>query len=140
MGYTYTHGSDEDLLLRPSSLTQDGADLSRTGGTQRVAERNGTTAGVDLGMVQTQDVDAVDGHGGKGLVDLEDVDVFLGQLELAQEFGDGGRRADAHDARGNTGDGGAAEFGEDRLAEFDGFGAFHEENAGGCSCEYMLER
>lgn len=134
--YTYTHGSDEDLLLRPSGFTQDRADLSCTGGAQRVAESNRTAAGVDLGVVQTQDVDAVDGHGGKGLVDLEDVNVVLGQLELAQEFGDGGRRADSHDARGNTGDGGAAEFGEDRLAELDGFGALHEEDAGGC-CVYI---
>lgn len=122
---TYTHGGDEDLLLGAAGLAQDGADLAGAGGAEGVAEGDGAAAGVDLGVVQAQDVEAVDGHGGKGLVDLKDVDVFLGQLELAEELRDRRRRADAHDARRHARDRGAAEFRQDRLPQLDGFGALH---------------
>ena len=126
-----THTRQQDLLLRPSRLAQDRRDLSRARRAQRVTQRDRATSHIYLRVVETQHVDAVDSHGCKGLVDLEEVDVVLGQVEFVKEFGDGDRGADAHDARGEAGDGGAAEFGEDGLAEFDGFGAFHEEDSGG---------
>jgi hypothetical protein len=47
-----------------------------------MAESDGATTGVDLCMVETENVQAVDGHGGKCLVDLKDVDVFFRELEL----------------------------------------------------------
>jgi len=82
-------------------------------------------------VIQTKYVNAVDGHGGEGLVDLDDIDIVLGQAVLGEDLWDGGGGADTHDSWGNTGDGCADEFGEDWLAEFDGFGSLHEEDGGG---------
>jgi hypothetical protein len=83
-------------------------------------------------MIQTQDIEAVDGHGGESLVDLDDIDVILGELELGKELWDRNRGADAHNAWRNTGDGRAAELGHDWLPKLDGFAALHEQNRGSC--------
>lgn len=82
-------------------------------------------------MVQSEHVEAVDSHGGEGFVDLNDVDIIFGQLELGQELWDGDRRSDAHNAGWDACDGGTDKLGEDGLAELDGFGALHEKNSCG---------
>lgn len=97
-----------------------------------MTDGNGTTTRVNLGVVEAEVLDTVHGHGGKGFVDLVDVDVVLVQLELAQELGDRGGGTDTHHAGRDTGDGGAAELGEDGLVQLDGLGAAHQENGGGC--------
>ena len=125
------HTGDQNLLLRPPGLTQNRTDLACPRRTQRVTQGDGTSARVDLGMVQPEVVQTVHGHRREGLVDLVDVDVFLVQVELGQELGDRGRGANTHDARRDPSDGGATEFGEDGLVKFDGLGAAHEEHGGG---------
>ena len=95
-----------------------------------MAECDGSSSGVHLLVRQLQDILAVYGHGGEGLVDFDDVDVVDGDIVLAEELGDSDRGADAHDARCKTGDGGADELGENGLAELDGAGALHEEDSG----------
>ena len=97
-----------------------------------MTQRDRPTSGIHLGVIETEDVETVDGHGGERLVDLEDVDVVFCEVEFGEQFRDGERGADAHDARGQAGDGGAAEFGENGLVHFLGFGALHEEDGGGC--------
>lgn len=47
-----------------------------------MAESDGAATGVDLCMVKAEDVQAVDGHGGKCLIDLKDIDVLFRELEL----------------------------------------------------------
>jgi hypothetical protein len=80
-----------------------------------MAEGDGTTTRVNLGMVKTKVLNTVDSHRSESLVDLIDVNVVLVKLELAQQLRDGGSRADTHNTRRYTGDGSAAELGEDRL-------------------------
>lgn len=126
---TNAHTRDEDLLLRPSGLAQYRTDLSCTSRAQWVTQRNGASARVDLLMFEAEVIQAVDGHGSESLVDLVNVDVGLGQVEFAEKLGDGGCRADTHDARRHTGNGGAAELGQDRLVQFNGLGAAHEEDS-----------
>ena len=140
-----THTGHQNLLLSPSSLTQNRTDLARPRSTQRMTQGNRTPARVHLSMVQAEVVQTVHSHRGKGLVDLVDVDVALGQVELVEQFGDGGCWADTHHPWRDTGDSGAAEFGQDGLVELDGFGAAHEEDGGGCSFilvsgRYIIER
>lgn len=96
-----------------------------------MTEGNSSTSGVHLLVGQFQGVLAVDGHRGKGLVDFDDVEVVNGEVVFPEELGDGDRWADTHDPRGEAGDSGADELGEDGLAELDSAGSLHEEDGGG---------
>lgn len=129
---TNTHTRQQDFLARSPALTQPGDDLPRACGSKWVTQSNGAALGVHLVPVKGQLVAAVHGHGGECLVDLDDVDVRQGEVVLVQELRDGDAGADAHDARGNSGDGGSDVFGYNGLAELDGRGALHEEDCGGC--------
>lgn len=123
-----THTSDQNLLLRPLGLTKHRTDLACSRRTQRVTQGDSASPRVNLSMVQAKVVQTVHGHGRKGLVDLEDVDVLLAEAELGQQLGDRGRGANTHNARRDTSNSGAAELGDDRLVELDGLGAAHEED------------
>ena len=127
---TNAHTRDQHLLLSPSCLAKNCADLASTCGAQGMAECDGTAAGVDLGMIQTKVLQTVDGHRSKGLVDLVNIDVILVQVELGEELGNSSGRADAHDARGNASNGGTTELSQDRLVKLDGPGATHEQDSG----------
>ena len=83
------HASDQDLLLRPPCLTEDCANLSCAGSSKRVSKSDGATSRIHFGVVQAEDVQAVDGHGGESLIDLEDIDIVLSETKLAEEFGNG---------------------------------------------------
>lgn len=126
-----THTGQEDLLLLPPALAQAGNNLSGTSRAQRVAEGNGAAAGVHLGPVEAELVPAVDGHGAKGLVELDDVDVGEANVVLLEQLGDGDGRADTHDAGRQAGNGRADVLGEHGEAELDGHGALHEHHGGG---------
>jgi hypothetical protein len=126
------HASQTDLLLRPPRLTENGAYLPGASCTQWVTQGNSTTPGVDLLVVETKHVQTIYRHRGKGFVDLNDVDVVLGQTELLEQFGDGHRWADTHDSRRDPGHGCAAELCHDGLAQSDGFRSFHENYSGSC--------
>ena len=90
-----------------------------------------STTHVHFRGIDFEDVGAVDGHRGEGLVDFDEVDVVLEvEVEFAEELGDGEGGANAHYTRRNAGDGGAAEFGKDGLVHLLGGGTLHEENGG----------
>lgn len=126
------HTRQQHLLLLPPALAQTRADLSGARRSERVTQCDGSAAHVHLGRVDAEDVGAVDGHGGESLVEFDEVDVGLEvEVELGQELGDGEGGADAHDAGGDAGDGGAAEFAEDGLVHLLRRRAFHEEDGGG---------
>ena len=72
---------------------------NRTGGTQRVAQRNRAAHRVDLGRVQAQRVHHRQRLRGKRLVQLEPVDVVVRQTGITQRGGNGLDRTDAHDVR-----------------------------------------
>lgn len=79
-------------------------------------QRNRSTANVHLRGIDPEDVGTVDRHGCKGFVELDDVDVSLEvEVVFGEELGycEGG--TDTHDSRGDAGDCGADEFGEDGL-------------------------
>lgn len=122
------HRDDEHLLISSAELTEASDNLSRTRGSERVTEGNGTTTRVHLGPVQAELVTAVDSHRGKGLIDLKDIDVGNGKVKLGEELGDGIAGADAHYAGRQAGNGRADVLGEDGLAELDSGRALHEEN------------
>lgn len=127
---TNTHARQQNLLLCPAQLAQTGNNLSRACSAERVAQGDGAAAGVHLGPVEGELVAAVDGHAGEGLIDLDDVNVGEGEVVLGEQLGDSDGRANAHDARGQAGDGGADVLGDDGLAELDGRGALHQEDGG----------
>ncbi len=127
-----THAGDTNLLLLPFSLAQDRTDLPCAGRAQRMTQCNSPTTRVHLSVIETQNAQAVHSHRGKGLVNLNDVNVILGQIVFGEEFRDGERGANAHDTWSDTGDGGPTEFCEDGLIHFLRFGAFHEEDCSGC--------
>ena len=54
------------------------------------------------------------------------------EVEFPEELGDGEGGAYTHYPGSDTGDCGAAEFGEDGLMELEGAGALHEEDGGRC--------
>src|SRR5215211_4942160 len=78
-------------------LVEHGAQNHRAGGAERMAERDRTAIDVDLGVVDVKSLDVAQHHRGKGLVELEQVDVRLfhaGTLE--QLFGDVDRPGQHH--------------------------------------------
>lgn len=85
-----------------------------------MTQGNGTTAEVELLVGDVEGILAVDTHGGKGLVDLNDVDVVDGEVVLAQELGDGGGWANTHNTGRNTGNRSTDELGQDGLSQLDG--------------------
>ena len=126
-----THTRQQNLLLPPPTLAQPGANLPRARRAQRMTQRDRSAPNVQFRRVDLEHVGAVDGHGGEGFVDFDEVDVGLEvEVEFAEEFGDGEGGADAHYAGGDAGDGGAAVFGEDGLVHLLSGGALHEEDGG----------
>lgn len=86
-----------------------------------MTQRNRPSPDIHLRAIDAQIIDAVDGHGGEGFVDLDDVDICAQvEGEFGEEFGDREGGADAHYPRGDAGDGGADVFGEDGLGEAEG--------------------
>ena len=79
-----------------------GGGADGTGGTQRVAQGNGTAHGVDLVRVQSQRVDDSQGLRCKGFVQFKPVDVVQLQAGVAQGSRDGFNRANAHQVRWYT--------------------------------------
>lgn len=128
---TNTHTGNTDLLIRAFQLRQQCADLARTRAAKRVSERNRTTLGVDLLLGKPKLVDTPDTLGGKGLVDLEDVDVVLGDAGLLEGNGDGLPWANTHEQGLDTHNAGGDELANDLLAEALGGGALHEEHGSG---------
>lgn len=117
-----THTRQQDLLLLPPTLAQPGTDLPRARRAKRMAQRNGAAPDVHLRGIDPQRVNAVHRHRRERLVELNDVDVHGEvEVEFPEELGDGEGGADTHYARGDAGDGRAAEFGEDGLVEGEGF-------------------
>lgn len=78
-------------------------------------QRNRPSPHIHLPHIQPQLLHAIHRHGRECFVEFDDVNVRQGEVVLVQEFGDGEGRADAHDAGGETRDGGADVFGEDGL-------------------------
>lgn len=126
-----THRRNQDLLLLPSAFAQTSHNLSRTSASQRMSQRNSPTSWVHLLPVQLQRIFAVHSHTSERLVQLEEIDVVDRETVLAQQLGHGDGWANTHDARRETGDGGANELGNDGLAELERFAALHEEDGGG---------
>lgn len=97
-----------------------------------MTQRDSAAAHVHFRRVDAKDVGAVDGHGGKSLVEFDEVDVGLEvEVEFGQEFWNGEGGANAHDTGCDAGDGGAAEFAEDGLVHLLRRGTFHEEDGSG---------
>lgn len=61
-----------------------------------MTDSDGTTLGVDLGLINTQLADRVQGLGGESLVDFPDVNVRDGHVKLLEELGDSNRGTDTH--------------------------------------------
>ena len=128
---TDAHGSNADLLVRPVELSQQCADLAGAGAAKRVAEGNGTTLGVDLFSGEAKLVGAPHALGSKSLVDLEDVDIVLGDAGLLQSNGDGLPGANTHEQGLDTDDASSDVFANDLLAQALSSGTLHEQNGGG---------
>lgn len=85
----YAHGSDEHFLLAASNLVEAGRDDTSAGAAERVTERDRTAVDVGAVVWETELVDQVAKHAGKGLVDLEQVDVRHLDAGALEDFGDG---------------------------------------------------
>ena len=91
-----THANNTHLLICLNHLGQEGGNLPGTGGTNRVSKGNGTSLGVDLGHIQSQFANAVDGLTGEGLVQLENVDITLLDTGVFVQVLNGENRSNAH--------------------------------------------
>lgn len=127
---TNAHTGNTDLLVGTLELSQEGADLARASAAERMTEGDSTTLGVDLLSGQAKLVDAPHALGGKGLVDLEDVDLILGDAGLLESNGNGGPGTDTHQEGLDTDNAGGDVLADDLLAQTLGSGALHEQNGG----------
>ncbi len=128
-----THTRQQNLLLLPSTFTQPRTNLPRARRTQRMAQRNRSAPHVQFRMIDIQRVETVYAHRGECFVEFNNVDVGLEvEVVFGEELGDREGGTDPHYSGGDAGDGGADEFGEDGLVEFEGAGAAHEEDGGSC--------
>lgn len=96
-----------------------------------MTEGDSTTLGVDLLGGQAKLVDTPHALGGKGLVDLVDVDLILGDAGLLESNGDGSPGADTHEEGLDTDNAGGDVLADDLLAQTLGSGALHEQDGGG---------
>jgi len=96
-----------------------------------VAEGDSTTLGVDLLLGQAKLVDTPHALGGKGLVDLVDVDIILGDAGLLKGNGNGLPRANAHEQGLDADNAGGNVLANDLLAQALGSGALHEQDGSG---------
>lgn len=125
------HAGDTNLLVGALQLSQEGADLAGTSAAKRVTEGNGTTLGVDLLLGQAKLVDTPHTLGGKGLVDLEDVDIILGDASLLQGDGNGLPGANTHQKGLDANNAGGDVLADDLLAQALSGGTLHEQDGGG---------
>lgn len=125
-----THASDADLLVCPVELGQERANLAGASAAKGMTECNGTTLRVDLLGGYAKLVSTPHALRGEGLVDLEDVDIILGDTGLLQSNGDGLPGADTHEKGLNTNDAGGDILANDLLAETFGSGTLHKKNSG----------
>lgn len=126
-----THTRDTNLLTPPLELVQQGGDLPGAGAAERVAEGDGAALGVDLLLGDAQLVGAPQALAGKGLVDLEDVDVVLGDARELKDLGDGLPGPDAHEQRLDADDAGRHVLAQDGLAQALGGAALHQQHGSG---------
>src|SRR5262245_4455233 len=90
-------GHQRGRLVGALELVEHGAEDHRAGRAERMTERDRAAIDVDLGVVDVERLDVAQHHRGKGLVQLEQVDVRLlhaGALE--QLFGDVDRTGQHH--------------------------------------------
>lgn len=128
---TDTHTRDTNLLAPPLELVEQGGDLPGAGAAERVAEGDGAALGVDLLLGQAQLVGAPQALAGEGLVDLEDVDVVLGDAGELEDLGDGLPGTDAHEQWRDADDAGRHVLAKDGLAQALGGAALHQQHGGG---------
>ena len=125
------HRDHAVLQVVPAQRVHDGGGADRTGGAQRVAERDRTAHRVDLGGVQLERVDHRQRLRGERLVQLDPADVADLQPGVAQRRGDGLDRADAHDLRRHAPRGEADEARQRlQVVLLDGFLAGQDQRAG----------
>lgn len=96
-----------------------------------MAESNGTALGIDLFVGDLELIGAPEALTGKGLVDLVDVDIVLGDAGEVEGLGDGLPGTLAHEQRLDADDGSGDVLADDGLAELLGGGSSHEEDGGG---------
>src|SRR3954468_17496647 len=80
------HGDETALQVAPLELVEQGADQNRAGGADGMAECDRAAIDVDPRAVELEVADVFFRNHGKGLVDLEQVDVVDGQLRLRQHL------------------------------------------------------
>lgn len=95
-----------------------------------MTEGNSTTGWVDLLLIQTELLNTPDALGGKGLVDLVDVDIVFVDTGLLEGEWDGGPWTDTHKQWSDTDDGCADVLSEDLLTKLLSGRALHQENSG----------
>lgn len=101
-----------------------------------MTKSNSATSRIHLLPIQTQCIATIHGHGSKRLIDFHEVNIAIEvEVELSEKFRDGDGGADAHDTWGETGESCGDVFGENGLLEFEGFGAFHENEGCGAICD-----
>lgn len=128
---TDAHGGDTELGVLALQFWEEGGDLASTCAAQGVTHGDGTTVGVDLVDVQTALLNGENGLGGKGLVQLEDIDILDLDTSLLADGGDGVGRAHTHDLGGASNHSRGDELSENGESQLLGRLALHEQNSGG---------
>src|SRR6185436_1181245 len=81
-------GREAVVALAPAQLVQQGRDDSRSRGADGMAERDGPAVDVDLVPVEAELAPVGDGLRGECLVDLDEVEVADGHVELLEQLAD----------------------------------------------------
>jgi hypothetical protein len=127
---TNAHGSATNLLALSLQLRKQSGDLTGTSASERVTKGNSTTLGVDLLEGDVELLSAVDGLGGEGFVEFDNVNVGDLNTSAFSGDGDGIGRSDAHDTGRNTSNSGSNVLAKDGQVELLGSLALHEQNSG----------
>src|SRR5450631_1553146 len=125
------HGDHDVAGLAATALQQCVPDLAGAGHPVRVADGDGSAVDVQLVRVDLEEVAAVHGLGGEGLVQLPQVDVLDLEVVLGEKLRDGEDRSDPHLVRCAAGDRDAAVRPQWCKTAPGCFGRLHQDRGGG---------
>lgn len=129
---TDTHGHDTEFVVRSLvHLVKKSGGHTSTGSSERVTQSDRSSVNVNVVPGQAELLDAVGSLGGKGLVNLPQIDVLHVQASALDSSRDGSSRTDTHDVGSNTCNVEGLEVGDDRHAQLLGLASLHDQDCGG---------
>ncbi len=121
------HGCQSELGALVAHAVQQGGCDPRAAGSQRVPDRDGSAAKVDLFFADAQEFEHGEHLDGERLVNLDAIDLIEGKARSLQCFSNCRNRSDAHFFGVHAGHGHGSYPGDRLLAQFSGLLLRHHE-------------